>query len=177
MYDKTGKVHNPLSKRDNVLCNCCPFTFPFVNNRRQFLRCHFRQILLVVSLGPLMLPNVSRQLQGSPGNCYPKTSWCISSLHYFFNSLHSCRRKLGLVNLVSFLPNFVYDPCRLSQSESTFSWSSITCKAYCFSPSFALMDKVKYKTALSDNCTLPIHFPSFVNGLIIQGYYTFISIK
>ena len=43
--------HIPLSDRCNILCNCCLFTFPFVNNSRQFLRCHFSQVLLIVSMG------------------------------------------------------------------------------------------------------------------------------
>ena len=51
MFDKGIKVHIPLSDRCNILCNCSLFTFPSVNNSRQLLRCHFSQVLLVVSLG------------------------------------------------------------------------------------------------------------------------------
>ena len=150
MYDNGRiNVHNPLSNRRNILCNCCFFIFPSVNNSRQFLRCHFSQVLLIVSLGLLVLTNVSSQLQGRPGCCNPCTGRCISIFHYFFKSLNSRGRKLGLVNLVSLLPDFSNDLWRLCQSKGTLSWGSKACKACCFSPPFALMDEVEDKAALS----------------------------
>jgi len=84
----------------------------------------------------------------------PISSKSFGIHHYLFKRLHSRRRKFGLVNFVSLLPDFSYYLWRLCQSESTLSWGSKASKACCFSTTFALMDEVKDKAALSDNCTI-----------------------